>query len=108
MSVKIIVECPHCEKKLRLTARRKSLGNEVEGTCGRCFRTTLPTLSEINMNEDDLRQIRPLLEELGDELPKAMDNPAITGIIERIRSIGYDPFVIMEVLASINQETTQN
>ena len=110
MPIPVIVECPHCEQRLRLKAREERLGKAAGVICKNCgekFETTFPSLEEINKEKEDRRRLRLMVEELGVELLRAIDtSPAIAAVIERIRSEGYEPFLLLN--ASVGLAKTED
>jgi uncharacterized Zn finger protein len=85
------VNCPSCQKELRLTIREASIGKEVDvkcGVCGKIFRTTLST--------DATQKLRLLEEEFTSTVKRALKtNAELEALTEKAKQAGYDPVVVL-------------
>ena len=108
------VQCPKCRQQLRLTVTKKNFGKEVEVTCSKCtnkFRTVISyparTHEEMRrqvgerimdkLSSGDIHRLTPLVEEFRETMNEALAaSPHLQGVVERMRRMGFDPFVVIE------------
>ncbi len=117
------VPCPSCDNKLKFAVKNKEhLGKPRRLTCTTCWNEFEMTLSvsetppgttanqpaidgTVDMTEEDLAIIGPLVEKFGNTLYEVVEtDPTLCHIIEKLRAAGYDSLLIITATMGLSKK----